>query len=239
MARPSNLLPPRQTAPLESVVIPSPPPKAPRSTSNNIQVCIRIRPLLPSDSTSSSRPTTAKSVRHASGLITPGSTECSSRQQEAAWLSPTPFTVLQNPNAKQDNSMSGKQDVAYTFDRVFHAESTNGEVYGHCVRDVVCSCVEGFHGSVFAYGQVSFAWLDWSVKLVQYLLVSDLELQKERVKLFRWHFIYVIEYICNSFNSSNTTYFHFITSQYRQTRAKPTQWQGHAKTTKTVSYVSP
>lgn len=51
--------------------------------------------------------------------------------------------------------MSGsKQDVAYTFDRVYDGDASNGEVYEESVRDVVRSCVEGFHGSVFAYGQV-------------------------------------------------------------------------------------
>jgi hypothetical protein len=93
-------------------------------------------------------------------LITPsnpcGSSVADAVAGEAAWLSPTPQTIIQNPALKQDNSMSGsKQDVAYTFDRVYDVDAKNGEVYEESVRGVVRSCVEGFHGSVFAYGQVN------------------------------------------------------------------------------------
>ena len=187
MARPTALLPPRQTnAPLESVVIPSPapPPKKNANNSNNttttsigknIQVIIRLRPLLASDSSAAAAAaTTAKRItrsttRHTSGLITPtnnskrSSTSASNNDnnnsnttaQEPAWQTPTPYTIIQNPTIKQDNSISGsKSDVAYTFDRVYGCDSTNDEIYQCSVGDVVKSCVEGFHGSVFAYGQV-------------------------------------------------------------------------------------
>lgn len=186
MARPTALLPPRQTnAPLESVVIPSPapPPKKNANNSNNtttssigknIQVIIRLRPLLASDSSAAAAATTAKRItrsttRHTSGLITPtnnskrSSTSASNNDnnnnsttaQEPAWQTPTPYTIIQNPTIKQDKSISGsKSDVAYTFDRVYGCDSTNDEIYQCSVGDVVKSCVEGFHGSVFAYGQV-------------------------------------------------------------------------------------
>ena len=173
MARPSALLPPRQTnAPLESVVIPSPassPQKnfnttnttASSSIGKNIQVIIRLRPLLPSDSSSAAtaKRITRSTTRHTSGLITPtnssnNSPSFANNTHHPAWHTPTPYTIIQNPTIKRDNSISGKSDVAYTFDRVYGCDSTNADIYRCSVGDVVKSCVEGFHGSVFAYGQV-------------------------------------------------------------------------------------
>lgn len=139
---------------------------------NNIKVCIRIRPLLPSDTVQHennekrvTRSASVKGVRHASGLITPNTRSAAVNRDaaasntniatEPAWLSPTPQTIHQNPSVKVDNSMSGKSDVAYTFDRVYGPQSSNEELYEESVRGVVENCVGGFHGSVFAYGQVS------------------------------------------------------------------------------------
>ena len=47
-----------------------------------------------------------------------------------------------------------KQDICYTFDRVYDGDAKNEAVYDECVKEVVENCVAGFHGSVFAYGQV-------------------------------------------------------------------------------------
>eukprot|EP00804_Cyclotella_cryptica_P012215 CCRYP_018226-RA/>CCRYP_018226-RA protein AED:0.27 eAED:0.27 QI:82/1/1/1/1/1/3/477/800 len=180
---PSSLPPPARSSratslPLESVVIPSPskPHKAQpaEQQKNNIKVCIRIRPLLPSDSLapaaadSPPKRVTRSTVAlrtHTSGLVTPVRSAAVSKvpvnsgasQQEPAWLCPTPQTIIQNPHTKEYTSRSdaGKSEICYTFDRVYGPASTNEELYRESVADVVKNCVAGFHGSVFAYGQTN------------------------------------------------------------------------------------
>ncbi|KAL9183404.1 hypothetical protein ACHAXT_005191 [Thalassiosira profunda] len=43
----------------------------------------------------------------------------------------------------------------YTFDRVYAPSEATGTLYTESIRNVVGSVVEGFHGSVFAYGQTN------------------------------------------------------------------------------------
>lgn len=41
----------------------------------------------------------------------------------------------------------------FTFDRVFDAKSTQEEVYADAVDPLVTEVLEGYNGTVFAYGQ--------------------------------------------------------------------------------------
>ncbi|KAL6911716.1 hypothetical protein ACP4OV_000521 [Aristida adscensionis] len=45
--------------------------------------------------------------------------------------------------------------TAYTFDRVFHSDSSTKEVYEEGVKEVALSVVSGINSSIFAYGQTS------------------------------------------------------------------------------------
>ena len=44
---------------------------------------------------------------------------------------------------------------SYNFDHIFTPEDTNDVIYDALIRQLVSSCMEGYHGSVFSYGQTS------------------------------------------------------------------------------------
>ena len=48
-----------------------------------------------------------------------------------------------------------KQDTNFTFDRVFNLESTQKEVYDVAAKPIIDSVLDGFNGTIFAYGQTS------------------------------------------------------------------------------------
>lgn len=50
-----------------------------------------------------------------------------------------------------DDSDTGRK--AYTFDRVFGPNATTGDVYATLARPVVQRVLQGYNGTVFAYGQ--------------------------------------------------------------------------------------
>lgn len=41
----------------------------------------------------------------------------------------------------------------FTFDAVFGSDSTQQSVYDSCAASVVGGCLEGYNGTIFAYGQ--------------------------------------------------------------------------------------
>lgn len=58
--------------------------------------------------------------------------------------------TLQN---KADAGSSKEPPKAFTFDAVFDWESTQREVYENTAAGIVTSTLEGYNGTVFAYGQ--------------------------------------------------------------------------------------
>ena len=58
-------------------------------------------------------------------------------------------------NASRTQAESGTSDGEYAFDRVFDASSDNKQVYDECTRKIVQNVMDGFNGTVFAYGQTS------------------------------------------------------------------------------------
>jgi hypothetical protein len=50
---------------------------------------------------------------------------------------------LANPNA------------IFTFDQLFSQESTNYDIFNSVIKDIVVAGMNGYHGSVFTYGQTS------------------------------------------------------------------------------------
>ena len=59
---------------------------------------------------------------------------------------------------KQNVSVTQSKSAAknnFKFDRIFNMESTQMEVYDAAARPIINSVLEGFNGTIFAYGQTS------------------------------------------------------------------------------------
>ena len=207
--------------PLESVVIDyndkSTAIKSPRNSitntsnvvkSTNVQVCVRIRPLLSSDfkhnindinnsigdatprksskgfarETASSHRKTPATTTKKSGLATP---TASGLRRPSVTKKSTPPTNTNNVVEQKQQQLNNQaipswqthiQDpkritqaqhtitstthhnperlADYTFDRVYNENETTNILYEESIKGVVESVVGGYHGSVFAYGQV-------------------------------------------------------------------------------------
>lgn len=44
-------------------------------------------------------------------------------------------------------------EIGFTFDRIFDSESTQSEVFENAAKDIVGKFIEGYNGTIFAYGQ--------------------------------------------------------------------------------------
>jgi hypothetical protein len=132
----------------------------------NIKVCVRVRPLLVEHSHQLSKlapsskrneqlnPSIRSPIRkslvlpsdnHASPIIDP------SHDNVIAW------DVISN-NAIQQSAKTERiqgRTISYTVDRAYGSLATTAELYEQSVQPVVRAALEGYHGSVFAYGQTS------------------------------------------------------------------------------------
>jgi len=179
--------------------------------STNVQVCVRIRPLLSSDfkhnindtnninnigdatprksskgfareTTSSSHRKTPATTTKKSGLATPtasglrrptsiakkstpspsNNTEQLQKQQQSIQAIPSWQThsqdskrITQSQHTITSTTHHNPERLAdYTFDRVYNENETTNILYEESIKGVVESVVGGYHGSVFAYGQV-------------------------------------------------------------------------------------
>ena len=110
--------------------------------------------------------------RHSSGLATPtrsattpssstANTATVNAQQNGAmssWQthSTDPRRITQSTHTTAHTSHRDPERLAdYDFDRVFGETESTSILYNSCVRSVVESFVDGYHGSVFAYGQTN------------------------------------------------------------------------------------
>lgn len=48
-----------------------------------------------------------------------------------------------------------KEPLKFTFDKVFDTDSTQEDVYKYSAGSVIESIIEGFNGTIFAYGQTA------------------------------------------------------------------------------------
>jgi len=48
-------------------------------------------------------------------------------------------------------------DTPFTFDFVFGRDSTQEEIYNDCVSPLVSAALEGYNGTILAYGQTGYA----------------------------------------------------------------------------------
>lgn len=56
---------------------------------------------------------------------------------------------------RRDGVGETQRQSQYHFDALFHPEHDTEYIYQHSVRNVVLAAMNGFHGSVFTYGQTS------------------------------------------------------------------------------------
>lgn len=141
----------------------------------NIEVCVRVRPLAISNDKKffETRTTNAGGgrVRPPSRLSRPGTSirrtptqqprkqpAPESSQKSAAlddvrpaWDVIPPDTIQQSPST---TILQGRTSC-YTLDRVYGPASNTSELFENSFRSLVEAAMDGYHASVFAYGQTS------------------------------------------------------------------------------------
>ena len=138
----------------------------PQSKSTNIEVCARIRPLLNNSSNDGSL-SNLRSPSLKSRLNNPSrrrildarrktslNKEPSSSNRDSkmvAWNVLSDDTVQQS---EQTERVQGRT-ISYTLDRVYPPEATTDDLYSNSVKKLVLATLQGYHASVFAYGQTS------------------------------------------------------------------------------------
>ena len=139
--------------------------------STNIEVCVRVRPLAVSSDerffekkTRPSLPLTS-CVRPPSRLARPGSIRKTQSQKKVAESPQKPslddvrpaWDVVDKDTVQQSASttlVQGRTN-SYTLDRVYGPDSTTASLYENSLRQIVESAMDGYHASVFAYGQTN------------------------------------------------------------------------------------
>jgi len=48
-----------------------------------------------------------------------------------------------------------KEAIKFSFDKVFDTNSTQQDVYDYSAASIIESIIEGFNGTIFAYGQTA------------------------------------------------------------------------------------
>lgn len=90
-----------------------------------VKVCVRVRPLI-------------------------------EREDNAASEDAQPLQVYWNADSKSVHQIDGGTSVkSFSFDRVFTADETTDHLYQAIANPLVVSTVEGYNGTIFAYGQTS------------------------------------------------------------------------------------
>jgi hypothetical protein len=62
--------------------------------------------------------------------------------------------VIIKDNTKNDK-IAHVEPLKFTFDKVFDENSTQNEVYTYAATPVIDGVIEGFNGTIFAYGQTA------------------------------------------------------------------------------------
>ncbi|XP_067298423.1 centromere-associated protein E isoform X2 [Pseudorasbora parva] len=90
-----------------------------------VKVCVRVRPLIKRE------------------------------QSERSDSEPVKLYWRSDRQAIHQLDEDGSQTKSFSFDRVFSAEETTGQLYHDIAKPLVVSAVEGYNGTIFAYGQTS------------------------------------------------------------------------------------
>ncbi|XP_026197347.1 centromere-associated protein E isoform X2 [Anabas testudineus] len=90
-----------------------------------VKVCVRVRPLI-------------------------------AREESAASEDAEPIQLFWKADKKSIHQIDdGNSTKSFSFDRVFTAEETTNQLYQDIAKPLVVSTVEGYNGTIFAYGQTS------------------------------------------------------------------------------------
>ncbi|XP_008275454.1 centromere-associated protein E [Stegastes partitus] len=90
-----------------------------------VKVCVRVRPLV-------------------------------AREKNAASENAEPVQLFWKTDKKSIHQIDeGNSTKSFSFDRVFTAEETTNQLYQNIAKPLVVSTVEGYNGTIFAYGQTS------------------------------------------------------------------------------------
>ncbi|XP_070782074.1 centromere-associated protein E-like [Enoplosus armatus] len=90
-----------------------------------VKVCVRVRPLI-------------------------------AREESAASETAEPAQLFWKADKKSIHQIDdGNSTKSFSFDRVFTAEETTNQLYQGIAKPLVVSTVEGYNGTIFAYGQTS------------------------------------------------------------------------------------
>uniref|UniRef100_A0A8P4JZ14 Centromere-associated protein E n=1 Tax=Dicentrarchus labrax TaxID=13489 RepID=A0A8P4JZ14_DICLA len=90
-----------------------------------VKVCVRVRPLI-------------------------------EREESAVSENPEPVQLFWKADKKSIHQVDdGNSTKSFSFDRVFTAEETTNQLYQDIAKPLVVSSVEGYNGTIFAYGQTS------------------------------------------------------------------------------------
>ena len=65
------------------------------------------------------------------------------------------FVNFTSPNSLKINSLSEHNTYDFTFDRIFQTDTTQSEIFETAAKDIVDSVLNGYNGTIFAYGQTS------------------------------------------------------------------------------------
>lgn len=55
----------------------------------------------------------------------------------------------------KDKEQKDKEALKFTFDKIFDVTSTQADVYSYAASSIIDSVIEGFNGTIFAYGQTA------------------------------------------------------------------------------------
>lgn len=127
--------------------------KNPTERNTNVQVCVRLRPILPSDQHKQISKRSSQSINEIRGSSHSehgNALNLVEVEKYPAW------TILENTVTQSAHTNPDvNRKTAYAFDHSFGPEHSNFDIYDSTVRSAVVSSMEGYHSSVFAYGQTA------------------------------------------------------------------------------------
>lgn len=94
------------------------------SSPDNVKVCVRVRPMSSTEKKNKNKSCVTISTKNGQGVVS-----------------------LQRPGA------DGQPPRTFTFDNAFPDDVAQVDVYNVTARPIVDSCLEGYNGTIFAYGQ--------------------------------------------------------------------------------------
>lgn len=112
------------------------------SFEENIKVCVRVRPLL-RDELAGNGDIAWAWDQNVISLEKPSSGNANRKS-----------SIIGTTGRNTEDSSQGSS-TSYCFDHLFKPEHSNERIFSSVVKNVVRQSMEGFHGSVFTYGQTS------------------------------------------------------------------------------------